>query len=72
MTLHHFIFVALAVTGVLLSNRKHRSCYACWIVSNCAWGIVNWIHGLPVEAFQNAIFLYLAVEGLVKWRDVRW
>jgi hypothetical protein len=47
---YHFVFVALAVTGVIL----------------------NWTHGIPVEAFQNAIFLYLAFEGLKKWKGMKW
>ncbi|OPY75410.1 MAG: Nicotinamide mononucleotide transporter [Syntrophorhabdus sp. PtaU1.Bin050] len=72
MTLHHLIFLALAVSGVLLSNRKRRSCYLCWIASNSAWAVINWYHGLHIEALQNAIFLYLAVEGIVKWRGERW
>ena len=72
MTLHHIIFLFFAVLGVILSNRKHRSCYLCWIISNCAWGLINWYHGLTVEALQNAIFLYLAIEGLVKWKDMKW
>ena len=38
MSLHHLIFLALAVAGVMLSNRKRRSCYVCWLVSNFACG----------------------------------
>jgi len=72
LSLHHFIFLALAVSGVLLSNRKRRSCYLCWIVSNFSWGIINWLHGLQIEALQNAIFLYLAVEGIIKWKGMKW
>jgi nicotinamide riboside transporter PnuC len=72
MTLHHLIFLALAVAGVMLSNRKRRSCYICWLVSNFAWAVINWTHGLHIEALQNAIFLYLAVEGIVKWRGEKW
>jgi nicotinamide riboside transporter PnuC len=71
MTLH-FLFLALAVTGVILSNRKRRSCYICWIISNTSWGIINLNHGLTIEALQNGIFLYLALDGLYRWRDVRW
>lgn len=72
MTLHHLIFLALAVAGVMLSNRKRRSCYVCWLVSNFAWAVINWTHGLHIEALQNTIFLYLAVEGIVKWKGERW
>ena len=72
MSVHHFLFLALAVTGVILNNRKHRSGFLCFICSNTAWLIVNYTHGIPVEAIQNAIFLYLALDGLYRWRDVRW
>jgi len=37
-----------------------------------AWGLINWLHGLHIEALQNGIFLYLAFEGLRKWKGERW
>ena len=72
MSLHHLAFLILAVAGVLLSNRKKRACYLCWIASNTAWAVINWCHGLHIEALQNGVFLYLAFEGLRKWRGERW
>jgi nicotinamide riboside transporter PnuC len=85
MTLIHVFSLVLAVLGVFLNNRKRRlcfacwlfsnlfwSCYVCWLVSNFAWAVINWTHGLHIEALQNAIFLYLAVEGIYKWRGERW
>jgi nicotinamide riboside transporter PnuC len=72
MTLHHLIFLALAVAGVMLSNRKRRSCYVCWLFSNLFWAIINWTHGLHIEALQNGVFLYLAFEGLRKWKGEKW
>ena len=68
----HSIFVILAVMGVALSNRKKRACYILWIITNTAWGIINWQAGLRVEALQNGVFLYLALEGLVKWKNEEW
>jgi nicotinamide riboside transporter PnuC len=72
MQIFHVISLLLAVSGVMLNNRKHRSSFLCWIFSNIIWGVVNWTHGLQVEALQNAIFLYLALDGLYRWRDVKW
>jgi len=72
MTLIHVFSLVLAVLGVFLNNRKRRLCFACWLFSNLFWAVINWTHGLHIEALQNAIFLYLAVEGIVKWKGEKW
>lgn len=68
----HWLSVVLAVSGVFLNNRKKRLCFGCWICSNLIWAVINWCHGLHIEALQNGIFLYLAVEGIMKWKGERW
>lgn len=59
---------AVAVAGVVLNNRRRRSCFWFWLCSN---GVTLGIHlwaGLYGMALRDAIFLGLAAEGLILWR----
>ena len=63
------IVCVLAVVGVLLNNRKLISCFYFWIVSNSLSGLLHWNAGQYSLCARDVIFLALAVEGLLKWRD---
>jgi hypothetical protein len=65
---YHFALSAMAVLGVYLNNHKRRGCFYLWMVTNAAWGLINYSHGLPVEALQNTVFLGLAFHGWWKWK----
>jgi len=59
---------ALAVTGVVLNNRKRRECFMLWLVSNSLSLAIHLAAGIWSLALRDAIFLALAVEGLWLWR----
>jgi nicotinamide riboside transporter PnuC len=58
---------ALAVTGVLLNNRRHRGCFFIWMVSNAASGVLHLSAGMIALAVRDALFLILSIAGLVAW-----
>ena len=57
----------LAIWGVLLNNRRWRSCFKVWLVSNSLSLGVHVAVGVWSLALRDAVFLVLAVEGLRKW-----
>ena len=58
---------ALAITGVLLNNRKLRGCFLVWIFSNSVSLGLHVDAGLYSLAVRDAVFLILAFEGWIKW-----
>ena len=58
---------ALAVTGVLLNNRRLIWCFPVWLVSNTISAGLHLHAGLWSLAIRDAVFLVLAVEGWIKW-----
>ena len=62
------ISMTVAVTGVVLNNRKCRWCFVLWIVSNSLSAVIH-IHTGPWSlVMRDVIFLFLAVEGMILWR----
>lgn len=62
------ISMALAVTGVLLNNRKMISCFYVWIVSNFVSAYLHFDSGIYSLLIRDLVFLVLACEGIMKWR----
>ena len=61
------IATILAVTGVVLNNRRLRVCFIIWFVSNALSLIIHAQTGVWSLTARDAIFLVLAVEGWIKW-----
>ncbi len=57
----------LAVTGVLLNNRKLIACFYVWLVSNAITAYIHCDAQLYSLLIRDVIFLGLAVEGLYRW-----
>ena len=57
----------LAVIGVILNNRLDRNCFYVWIISNAIVLVLHIKSGLWTLGVRDAIFIVLAVEGLIKW-----
>ena len=58
---------ALAITGVLMNNRKLRGCFLVWMLSNSVSLGLHVDAGLYSLAVRDAVFLVLAVEGWIMW-----
>ena len=58
---------ALAITGVLLNNRKLRGCFLVWMLSNSVSFGLHVHAGLYSLAVRDGVFLILAVEGWILW-----
>lgn len=63
------ISTILAVSGVILNNRKLIGCFYLWIVSNLITLIIHADAGIWSLAIRDLIFLGLAFEGLYKWNS---
>lgn len=62
------IVTIVAVTGVILNNRKYRWCFLLWIVSNLLSAGIHLVLGPWALVVRDLIFLALAVEGWFLWR----
>lgn len=63
------IATILAVAGVILNNRLNIACFYVWLVSNAITLALHVHVGLWSLAIRDAIFLALAVEGLMRWKS---
>jgi len=58
----------LAVTGVLLNNRRLRICFIFWMISNFLSALIHIGAGIWSLAARDLIFLVLTVEGWFLWK----
>jgi len=58
---------ALSLCGVLLNIRRDRRCFACWLVSNSSWAIVDFAAGIPAQGALMAVYAGLSVWGWMAW-----
>ncbi len=63
------IVVVLAVTGVILNNRKLISCFYFWTVTNSICAYLHWTAGMYALTVRDLVFLILAFEGWYRWRS---
>lgn len=63
------IATVIAVFGVVLNNRRMRVCFLVWLVSNALSCAIHVSAALWALAIRDAIFLVLAVEGWLLWKD---
>lgn len=62
-----WLATAIAIGGVVLNNHRMIGCFGLWIVSNALTG---WMHvraRMWALAVRDAVFLVLAVHGLIAW-----
>lgn len=62
------IVAVVAIAGVILNNRRHRVCFALWMISNSLSALIHCSIGLWSLAARDLIFLVLSVEGYFLWR----
>lgn len=62
------IVAVVAITGVVLNNRRHRVCFVLWMISNSLSVLIHCLIGLWSLAAKDLIFLVLSIEGYFLWR----
>ena len=63
-----WIVAALALTGNVLVIRKSQWGFVCWAVANVYLTIHNSLIGEFAQAAMFAVYLILAVWGIIEWR----
>lgn len=63
-----WMLVAVALAGTVLNVRQDRRCFWLWVVSNAGLMLVHAKQKQWAQATMFAVYLLLAVWGLVSWR----
>ena len=64
-----WISMVLAVTGVILNNRKFIFCFWLWMVSNLISAHLHaQVASMEPLYWRDVAFFILAVEGFYQWR----
>jgi nicotinamide riboside transporter PnuC len=63
-----WILTALSVFGVILNIKKNRWGFACWMVTNAGWMIVDFRAGIYSQSAMFAIYFCLASWGMAEWK----
>jgi nicotinamide riboside transporter PnuC len=62
-------FVTIAsIIGTIANIYKKRWCFIIWLFTNSLWMIVDFYQGLYAQSFLFAVYVCLAVWGLIQWR----
>ena len=67
----HWLISLAALAGVVLNVRKNPACFAIWTVTNAAWAVIDWSHGLHAQSALMATYFGLSIWGLWKWTPRR-
>ena len=69
----YWLVSAAALVGLWMNIKKHVSCFFIWSVTNAAWVYVDIKHGLPEQAFLQAVYFVFSIYGILQWsrRDQR-
>jgi nicotinamide riboside transporter PnuC len=62
-----WLLTVASIIGVVANIYMQPWCFAIWLFTNLAWMIVDWKKGLKSQAFLFAVYMVLAVWGLIKW-----
>lgn len=63
----YWLMAALSLLGVLLNIHGYRVCFVFWAVTNAAWTIADYQHGLPQQAALQAVYFLLSLYGIWHW-----
>jgi nicotinamide riboside transporter PnuC len=64
----HWAVTGLSIAGVVLNIYQKRICFVIWLVTNAIWCIIDFGRGLYAQAVLFAVYLLLAIWGLLRWR----
>lgn len=62
-----WLVTVVAVTGVILNNRRLRACFILWTFSNAASAAIHLTTGPMALVARDLIFLALAAHGWILW-----
>ena len=62
------IATLLAITGVLLNNRRMIACFYVWMVSNLITAGLHCEAGMVSLMVRDVVFFALAIDGAIRWR----
>ena len=65
------IATILAVSGVILNNRRLVICFPIWMASNLITLFIHEQAGMWVLSLRDGLFFVLAIEGFVRWRRAK-
>lgn len=57
-----------SIIGTVANIYKKRWCFIIWLFTNSLWCAVDIVAGLYSQAILFAVYVGLAVWGIVKWR----
>lgn len=63
-----WILVGLSIVGVVLNIQRSRWGFACWIVSNASWMVVDYVAGIYSQAALFGVYFCLAIWGVWAWK----
>lgn len=58
----------LAIVGVVLNIKKRKECFYVWVFTNSAWMVYDYWMGAMAQAALFAVYVGLAVWGILEWR----
>ena len=62
------VITIVALYGTWLNANQKRACFYWWIASNSGWAIYNLMIGQYALAGLFAVYLILAIKGLMTWK----
>lgn len=62
-----WILTGLSIAGVVLNVRHDRRGFLLWMITNAAWAVVDFSHGLYAQAFLFVVYFFLALWGWLAW-----
>lgn len=63
-----WIITALAIVGTVANIYKQKWCFIVWLFTNFTWMVVDYHKGLYSQSFLFAVYVVLAIWGLIQWR----
>lgn len=59
----------LGIVGVVFNVQKKRACFAIWMFTNVAWGVVDFHMEIYAQSFLHTVYLALSIWGWMTWTD---
>jgi len=63
-----WFLTALSIVGVILNVKHDRRGFLFWMITNAAWVIVDFRHGLYAQAFLFVVYFFLSLWGWLAWK----